>query len=222
MRTWSKTILLVALLVAACGKKASQPKAGDCAATVDKAMSLSKEDYKKSNVADTTLPKIRESALQRCTEDKWSNDVHTCLSAAKSSDDVIKCQGKMTKEQQDNLGKAITAVMQAAQPQGSDNGSADQGSGSDSGSAGSGSSGEAPPAAGLPAECAEYKAMVEKLMTCDKYPAASRDAMKKGFDAASKAWDNFDKLPADAKKTMTEACKTAAAALKTGASGCAL
>jgi hypothetical protein len=71
-------------------------------------------------------------------------------------------------------------------------------------------------AANLPAECNDYKASIDKLASCDKLPAASRDALKTSFEAQSKAWAN---VPADdaAKKTMADSCKTANDAVKTAA-----
>ena len=73
----------------------------------------------------------------------------------------------------------------------------------------------APAAAGdLPAECNEYKASIEKLATCDKMPAAARDALKKAFDDASAGWA---KLPADAKAALGTACKAGADAVMTSA-----
>lgn len=72
-------------------------------------------------------------------------------------------------------------------------------------------------AANLPAECADYKAAVDKLASCDKLPQASRDALKQSFDTMSKTWAN---APADdaAKKAMSDGCKGAADAVKQAAS----
>ncbi len=129
-----RNFLFVAVVVlAGCGgkKKAAEAPKADCAAAIDNAMNLSKDDYKKSNIADAAIPKIREVSLQRCTEDKWSDQVLACFVAAKSATDLTSCHKMMTKEQFENLGKAVTALMQ---PQGSD-------SGSDSGSAGSAAEG---------------------------------------------------------------------------------
>src|SRR5215467_5537172 len=45
-------------------------------------------------------------------------------------------------------------------------------------------------AANLPAECNDYKAAVDKLASCDKLPAASRDALKQSYETLSKTWAN--------------------------------
>jgi curli biogenesis system outer membrane secretion channel CsgG len=71
--------------------------------------------------------------------------------------------------------------------------------------------------ADLPAECADYKAGIEKLATCDKLPKESRDAMKQAFDTSSAAWAN---TPAEGKAALATACKTAADALKQTAAAC--
>ena len=208
-------LLVVAVLaLSGCGKKGDEAK-GDCTTSVTNAVNLSSEEFKKNGVTDATQAKIRESSIVRCKEDKWTNEVLKCLADAKQADAVAKCQNMMSKEQSDNMAKAIAGAM-GTQP--------DQGSGSapDQGSAGSGSgsagSAEAPvDVAGLPAECAEYKTLVDKLATCEKLPQASRDMLKKTFDDTSKAWANMDKLPADAKAALVGGCKQGADALKQSA-----
>ena len=72
-------------------------------------------------------------------------------------------------------------------------------------------------AADLPAECAEYKAGIEKLATCDKLPQASRDAMKQAYETTSASWAS---VPAEGKAALATACKSAADALKQTATAC--
>lgn len=77
-----------------------------------------------------------------------------------------------------------------------------------------------PPAPGggdLPAECNDYKAMIEKLASCDKMPQQSRDALKQGYDAMSQGWANVGSMPAEAKKAMADGCKQGTDALKQAA-----
>ena len=66
--------------------------------------------------------------------------------------------------------------------------------------------GDTPAAAAgdMPAECAEYKAAIDKLATCDKMPPAAREALVKAFDDASAGWAN---LPAEAKAGLATSCK---------------
>jgi hypothetical protein len=207
-----KILLLVAVLgLSACGKKGDEPK-GDCTASVTNAVNLSAEEYKKSGVTEATVAKIRESSVVRCNEDKWTNEVLKCLADAKQADDVAKCQQMMSKEQNDNMAKAIAGAMGTQPDQGSD---AEPDGSAGSGSAGSGSAAETP--AGLPPECVEYKSLVDKLATCEKLPQASRDMLTKTFDDTSKAWEDIDKLPADAKAALAGGCKQGADALKQSA-----
>lgn len=213
-----KTLALsVVLALAACGKKEKQSvPAGDCTVSVDNAINLSKEEFKKSNIPDATVPNIREASITRCKEDKWSNEVLKCFVDAKSNEEVTKCQNKMTKEQNDNIAKAITAAMAQDQGSGSetppppDNGSAG------SGSAGSGSAGSGGAAAAgeMPKDCADYKAMLDKVVACDKLPQPTRDAMKKSYDTMSKSFATIKTMPADQQKTIADGCKTAADAMK--------
>ncbi|MDQ3338453.1 MAG: hypothetical protein M4D80_25075 [Myxococcota bacterium] len=209
-----KILLLVAVLgLSACGKKGDEAK-GDCGASVANAVNLSAEEFKKQGVTDATVAKIRESSVVRCKEDKWTNEVLKCLADAKKADDVAKCQQMMSKEQSDNMAKAIAGAMGTQPDQGS--GSApDQGSGGSAGSGSAAPTAESP--AGLPAECTEYKTLVDKLSSCEKLPQASRDMLKKTFDDTSKAWVNIDKLPADARAALAGGCKQGADALKQSA-----
>lgn len=213
-----RKILLVAVLaLSACGKKGSEAAKGDCTASVTNAVNLSADEFKKNGVADATVTKIRESSVARCKEDKWSPEVLKCLADAKKADDVSKCQQMMTKEQSDNMSKAITGAM-ATQPDQGSAGSAPESNGSaGSGSAAEGSGSSAPPTtpiAGLPPECAEYQATIEKIAACDKLPAASRDMLKQSFETAAKAWVGVDKLPEAAKTSLVNSCKQGVTVLK--------
>lgn len=201
-----KILLGVGLALAGCGnKKQDSAPAGDCTASVQHAVSLSAAEFKRNGVTDDTVAKIRDVSIARCKEDGWSNAILSCLTSAKTSDDVSTCQQKMSKQQTDNMATAITAAM-ASQP--------DQGSGS-------AEPAPAPPAGELPAECAEYAAMMEKLAGCDKLPAASREALQQAFEASSQAWADLDKLPDDAKIALVAGCKQAAEAVKqTAAASC--
>ena len=210
-------MLAVLALSAACGGK--KEPTGDCGKAIDNAITLSKDEYAKSGVSDATQPKIRAASLQLCKDDKWSNAVVVCLEQAKSTDDVITCQKQMTKDQQDNMAKAITAVIAADRPP-----EPPEADAPDAGTAGAADPGAAVDVpAGMPAECAEYKALIEKLAACDKLPAASRDMLKKSFDTTAKTWTSFDKLPDSARAALVEGCKQGADAVKQAAANtCAL
>lgn len=58
--------------------------------------------------------------------------------------------------------------------------------------------------AGVPDDCTTYQAAMDRVITCDSLPQASRDAMKDAFTEASKMWTNLS--PDDA-KTMAPICK---------------
>ena len=73
------------------------------------------------------------------------------------------------------------------------------------------------PAGDLPAECNEYKSMIEKLATCDKLPQQSRDALKQGYEATAQGWTNIGSMPAEAKTQMADGCKKGTEALKQAA-----
>ncbi|MGE0871888.1 MAG: hypothetical protein AB7P03_25245 [Kofleriaceae bacterium] len=63
----------------------------------------------------------------------------------------------------------------------------------------------------IPAECADYKATVEKLATCDKVAAADKDKLKQSFDKDFAAW-----TAAGVDKTKAASdCKAASETIKT-------
>ena len=206
--TW---LFVVGLAAAGCGKKSSSTPKGDCTASVSNAVKISSDELEKSNVPDSAIPKIQEASVARCNEDKWSNEVLKCFTDAKQPDDIKKCRQMMSKDQRDALAKAIESAIPP------DDGSAapEQGSAGSADVVGSGSAPAA--AAGLPAECADYKALMEKLAACDKLPQASREMLQKTFDATSKAWTNIDKLPDTAKEALKTSCTQGADALKKAA-----
>jgi hypothetical protein len=66
----------------------------------------------------------------------------------------------------------------------------------------------------LPAECNDYKAAVDKVATCDKLPAETRDQLKKAFDTTSATWAS---LAPEAKAGLAPSCKAALDAVTTAA-----
>jgi hypothetical protein len=79
---------------------------------------------------------------------------------------------------------------------------------------GSGSSTTPPAAAvapptgpgGMPTQCTDYKAAIDKLATCDKLDVATRDALKQAYQQLAAGWPS---LPPEAKANLVGACKTA-------------
>src|SRR6476660_873303 len=101
MKTLAFVIASV-LVVAGC------KKGGDCAKAIDKSMEVAKlpDDAK-------TQAKMRELAVQHCKDDKWSDDVLTCMTSAKSEAEAQGCYGKLSKDQQDKMNKAVMDMMSA-------------------------------------------------------------------------------------------------------------
>jgi hypothetical protein len=69
-------------------------------------------------------------------------------------------------------------------------------------------------ASDLPKECQDYKDAVAKLATCDKLDAATRETLKKSYDAASASWD---KVAAEHKADLARDCKAGAEAVMSAA-----
>jgi len=122
---------------------------------------------------------------------------------------------------------SIASCKGKSEPAAAGSGSAAAGSGSGSAKSGFGSGGAAPeqPAAGsakgsgsasneLPKECDDWKAIVDKLMACDKMPEPQRKIMKDAYDSASALWPT---APAAGKPQLAASCKAAADAIRSSA-----
>lgn len=127
-------VAALSIAAAGCKKKAAAP---DCAAAIAHSMDLSKDTMAKQGLDAATMQKLTEIGITRCKEDKWSAEAVSCMNKALTINDAQACYGKLTKEQQDAMGKAtIDAAMAAAK--------AGSAAGSDSAAAGSaGSAGSA-------------------------------------------------------------------------------
>ena len=156
---------------------------------------------KGGNSAAAAMAKMTEfkDEMCKCKDAKCAQDVSDKM-AKWSAENAKNEKGQQmsdadTKKAQaigEELGKCMqTAMTPPAPPAGSDTGSA----GSDAPAVG---------ASGLPKECDDYKAQVEKLKTCDKLPPKAKDALIKAYNDASAGWAN---MPDGAKANLDKSCK---------------
>jgi hypothetical protein len=61
-------------------------------------------------------------------------------------------------------------------------------------------------ASGLPVECDDYKAAIDKLTKCDKLAPEAKDSIVQAYQAASGGWA---KLPEDSRRNLAATCKAA-------------
>jgi hypothetical protein len=61
-------------------------------------------------------------------------------------------------------------------------------------------------ASGLPIECDDYKAAIDKLASCPKLAPDAKDSLVQAYSAASAGWA---KLPEDSRKNLAATCKAA-------------
>jgi hypothetical protein len=66
----------------------------------------------------------------------------------------------------------------------------------------------------LPKECGEWKAMIDKLSTCERMPEAQRKVMRDVYVEASKTWEGF---PPENKPALAQSCKAGADAIQSSA-----
>jgi hypothetical protein len=94
------------------------------------------------------------------------------------------------------------------------------GSGASSSAAGSGSGSGSAKAAGsaasneIPKECDDWKAMVDKLVACEKMPEPQRKIMKDAYDQAATLWPT---MPPATKSQLATSCKAGAEAIMSSA-----
>lgn len=182
----TKTLFLV-MAIAACGGK----KGGgsdECTAAVDKAYLVSKDEIKKVGIDDATSAKMKAITVNRCNTDKWDPKVVTCLSDAKTYDDMLKCTDSLAADQKTKWTNELATVTPKPADTGSAGSGSDAGSGSaapaaGSGSAGSGSGSAAGSGSGsgdkkgaMNGACKTLGDTLAKAAACDKLPKAARDA----------------------------------------------
>ena len=157
------------------------------------------------NGAAAAMAKMTEfkDEMCKCKDAKCAQDVSDKMTKwGQEQSKTQKDPPKMNEADQkkaaaigEEMGKCMQTAMAATPPAGSD---------TPAGSAGSAATEPAAGADGLPAECVEYKAQVEKLKTCEKLPPKAKDALLKAFNDASAGWKD---MPAGAKAGLNTSCK---------------
>ncbi|HEY5949652.1 MAG TPA: hypothetical protein VIV40_29360 [Kofleriaceae bacterium] len=177
------TLVIVALLaIGGCKKKGG---GGDSAGAALAKMTEFKDEMCKCK--DAKCAQDVSDKMSKWTQEQSKNGA----TPPKLSDNDQKQAAALGEE----LGKCMQNAMAATPP---------PPAGSDI-APGSGSAGSATASAdGLPAECAEYKAQVEKIKTCEKLPPKAKDALIKAFNEASAGWAG---LPEAAKAGLNTSCK---------------
>jgi len=180
-------VVIAALAFAGCSKKAGN----SAAAAIAKMSELRDEMCKCKDV------KCAQGVSDKMA--KWTAEQPTGDKQPKMSD----ADTQKAKQIGEELGKCLQTAMTPPPATGSDTPAA-------------GSAGSAAPmeVAGLPAECADYKAQVEKLKTCDKMPPKAQEALIKAYEQAVAGWAN---LPEGAKQGLNTSCKHGSEAVVTAA-----
>jgi hypothetical protein len=123
-------------------------------------------------------------------------------------------------KQADELGKQMGDCMQNATKLAAVNAAASPAAGSGSGSAaepaGSATATASASASGLPKECDDYKAAIDRLATCEALPKQARETLIKAYQDAAEGWK---KLPDAARERTGVSCKAAADAVISTAKG---
>jgi hypothetical protein len=224
-----KFSIVLASVLALSALGGCKKKGGDCAATINGMMDRMSADAMKDDkakmtpemkkMADEMMKKMSEPMIKACSDDKWSAEALKCMDDAKAEDDGKKCEKMLTPEQSKHMEKVMSEAMGMGDKpsMGGDKPAMGDKPAEPAAPAGSAAAPAAGGASGLPAECDDYKAAIDKLSTCDAMPKEARDAMKQAFDQASAGWAQ---LPAEAKASLATACKAGADAVKQSAAAC--
>jgi hypothetical protein len=130
-----------------------------------------------TDISDSTRAHMRWGLAESCSADWWTSSALSCIARAKTTEAQERCEAKLTKSQRADVTVVMTYAMGI---------------------------GEVVSDASLPKECEDYGAVIERLATCDKMPAQSRDALRNAYREASAGWKN---LPPDVKANLATACK---------------
>jgi hypothetical protein len=186
------TLALVAVLaVVGCGKKGGN----DAAAAMAKMTEFKDE-----------MCKCKDAKCAQDVSDRMSKWTQEQSQGGKAQPKLDEAQQKQASALGEALGKCMASAMTASTPPPPPAGSNTAGSDI----AGSGGPGSAAEVAGLPAECAEYKATVEKMRTCDKLPVRAKETLLKAYNDAAAGWAS---LPEGAKAGLNVSCKRGTEAL---------
>ncbi len=112
-------LVLIAVALAACGNKAADKPAPDCApvigGAIDRMLADAKSNAKlppeKVAAVVEVAPKMKDAVTKVCNDDHWPAPALECLDAAKSQHEINECEHKITKEQRSHLETVRAAVL---------------------------------------------------------------------------------------------------------------
>ncbi len=98
----------------------------------------------------------------RCTQDRWTAEVRTCILSTISLKDPKRCKQRLPISQRSRLEADLIDARARARD------------------------GDAPPA------CRAYTKVVDRMMECDQLPREARDAMRQGHDIMKQQWNELE------------------------------
>ena len=144
------------------------------------------------NGESTEAGPAREAAIaQACETDHWPGDVIQCVTANRKP---ASCLDKLATPQRVAYEDKLAAWSEKFG--GDENG--------EEGGVEMGVVGGVIGSSNIPNECIRYGELIARLQSCDKMPAAARDALRQGFEAAAGTWLT---LPQNDLKALAVGCK---------------
>ena len=179
--------------------------ASACHDAVDHAVTAA-AGYLISRYGDGAADAIREITAHRCEIDHWASSVTKCLGRVTSDNDMQRCIGQLEDYQRRSVEAEMKAFATRPPKPGPD-------AGIDAADMDIYGMDPVVTSSDLPDSCQQYTTVMEKVMTCDKLPQASRDAMKQALDAMKSGWAGYATMPQAAKDAMSTGCQQAVEAM---------
>jgi hypothetical protein len=198
---------------------------GDCATAAKISVKNNAPAWKESSLGTAAIARIEKATAQHCTDDKWPDEVITCVEDATAPD--FKCTNKLGTDQLANLTKHVAQIItedvksrepptiaETPPPPGIDptaDPTAGSGSGAGSG-AGSGSDASEGPEQ-LPPICDDYKAQIDKLARCRRIKADIRKGQVEIYEKMVDGWNRVTKKTDTIRTSFETICKKGVEAL---------
>jgi hypothetical protein len=174
----------------------------DCAGAIQHMIMLSRDEFRRANLTDTTISKLEDKLVAQCGDENWSEEAVQCMADSTVDRDTMRCMDKLTSSQRERMMRALVDSM--------------------SGTSGGGISpppptpptvDDPPPPSdpgSIPAACQDYKRSLEEAIACDKLPQSSRDSLRKSLEGMIKLWASYPTLPQASQDSIQRTCRDGA------------
>jgi hypothetical protein len=178
----------------------------DCAGAIAHMIMLSRDEFRRANLTDTTISKLEDKLVSQCGDESWSEEAVQCMADATVDRDTMRCMDKLNSSQRERMMRALVDSM--------------------SGTSGGGGGISPPPprpiddppppttTGSVPAACQDYKRAIEEAIACDKIPESSRDSLRKSLEGMTKLWADYPTMPQASQDSIQRMCREGTEAMR--------